>query len=320
MTWRRRLHDDFPGVDIRDDEPLRRHTSFHIGGPAAAMVAVRNERELAAVVRWCAAIGVRVEILGRGTNVLVSDQGLPGVVLRMTSELADVTPLGETITAGGGALLDRIVDAAEASGLVGAEFLAGIPGTLGGGLRTNAGAFGHSLAELIESVEVIDRQGGAFVLTDNECREAGGGRLSAQQEWRLTNQYRSPVVPTELIVVRAVLRLRKGKPEPARVLRENRWRKHPSEPSAGSFFKNPASEPAGRLIERCGLKGLCAGGACVSEKHANFIVNRGDARFGDVYELAEVVKATVEEMTGVLLEEEVRILPGLERVADSQGR
>lgn len=320
MMWRCRLHEEFAGLDIVDNEPLGRHTSFRIGGPAAAMVTVRDEHQLAAVVRWCAATGVKLEVLGRGTNVLVSDQGLNAVVLRLADGLAGVTSRGETIVAGGGALLDRIVDAAEDSGLAGAEFLAGIPGTLGGGLQTNAGAFGHCLAELVESVAAMDRQGRSYVLTADGSREAGSTRPLANCGWRLKNQYRSPVVPAGLIVVRAVLRLERGTPEPAKALRQNRWQKHPAEPSAGSFFKNPPSEPAGRLIERCGLKGQCAGGACVSEKHANFIVNRGDARFRDVYELAEIVKATVEELTGVLLEEEVRILPGPERFGDSQGR
>uniref|UniRef100_A0A7C4CB10 UDP-N-acetylenolpyruvoylglucosamine reductase n=1 Tax=candidate division WOR-3 bacterium TaxID=2052148 RepID=A0A7C4CB10_UNCW3 len=320
MTWRRRLHDDLAGIDIRDDEPLSRHTSFRIGGPAEAMVTVRDERELAAVVKWCADSGVRVQVLGRGTNVLVSDQGLGGVVLRLAGTFAGIEPAGVTIMAGGGALLDRIVDAAEANGLTGAEFLAGIPGTLGGGLQTNAGAFGHSLYELVESVDVMDRQGRTCTVTRDGCRKIGDRECPAKAGLQLRNQYRSPVVPRDLIVLRAVLRLRTGRPEPAQALRESRWQKHPAEPSAGSFFKNPTTEPAGRLIERCGLKGMSAGGACVSEKHANFIVNRGDARFRDVYELAEVVKATVEEMTGVLLEEEVRIMPGLERIADSQGR
>lgn len=311
-AWRRRLHEELFGIDVSDDEPLNRHTSFRIGGPAEAMVTVHSESELGTVVKWCARNNVRVEVLGRGTNVLVSDQGLAGVVLRLAGELAEVRVSDGSISAGGGAYLDRIVDSAEMGGLSGAEFLAGIPGTLGGGLRTNAGAYGHSLAELIESVRVMDRHGTTSDITRTGNAEAGG--------LQLRNQYRSSVVPEELIVVSAVLKLRSGNPEPAQTLRASRWQKHPSEPSAGSFFKNPVSEPAGRLIERCGLKGMRSGGACVSEKHANFIINSGDARFSDVYELAEIVKATVEEKTGVLLEEEIRILPGLEQIADSQGR
>ena len=243
--------------------------------------------------------------------------------------------------------MDDVAGFAEASGLVGAAFLAGIPGTIGGGLRSNAGAFGGSLSDIVSEVSGITAEGEAWSIT-RECVKAG---------------YRESLIPADVIATSVVLRLSSGKPEPGAGIRERRWARHPSQPSAGSFFKNPVvttdsghdptgtgtqaetpgdsgglgtrSElrtirscpaqspdfchvpssriPAGRLIEQCGFKGRTIGGAQVSEKHANFIVNTGRARFGDVYELAQVVKAGVEQATGILLSEEVQILPGARR-------
>jgi UDP-N-acetylmuramate dehydrogenase len=243
-------------------------------------------------------------VLGRGSNVLVSDQGLRGVVIVLAGEMSAIKPEGEALRAGAAACLDQVAEVAEQAGLAGAEFLAGIPGTVGGGLRTNAGAFGRSLADIVHSVRALDARGQDVLV----------------EEGHLRHEYRRPVIDPALIAVEVTLRLASGPVQPANGIREQRWARHPKEPSAGSFFRNPEGEenreqggtgrvPAGRLIDQCGLKGRGVRGAQVSGKHANFLVNTGRARFADVYELAQVVKANVEQTTGTLMEEEIQYLP-----------
>jgi UDP-N-acetylmuramate dehydrogenase len=285
---------------------MAQHTTFRIGGLADAWVRVDDRQALARVLQVCREAGVRIWLLGRGSNVLVSDQGLRGVVVCLGGELAEVgrrgtgdEGRGTELVCGGGAALDAVAGLAEKEGLVGAEFLAGIPGTVGGGLHSNAGAFGRSLGDIVTSVTVLDSAGSEQALTGAQIRR----------------EYRRPMTDQDLVAVEVTMELQPGKPEPAAAIREQRWAKHPKEPSAGSFFRNPETGdggrvPAGKLIEHCGLKGKTIGGAKVSEKHANFIVNTGRARFADVYELVQVIRATVEEQTGILLEEEVQYLPG----------
>ncbi len=278
---------------IKFDEPLARHTSFCIGGVADIFLTVNNEAELQRAILFCNEHNLKLFLIGQGTNVLISDQGLRGLVVKLAGDLSRVEVCGEVIEAGAGARLDQVADIAEKSRLSGLEFLAGIPGTVGGGLLTNAGAFGHSLAERLERVRVMNRRGDVAVLTGPE----------------LKNEYRSPIIPRDVIALSVSFRLSYGAIiAGVQKVREMRRAKHPVEPSAGSFFKNPSTEPAGRLIERCGLKGLTIGGAKVSERHAKFIINTCNARFADIYELVQIVKATVEEMTGIELEEEVQVL------------
>ncbi len=299
-------------------EPLARHTSFRIGGEAELMVEVRSEEALVRVVCFCQDAMVDMYVLGRGTNVLVSDQGLAGVVVRLGGALAAIAPVpagqGDlSIEAGAGARLDDVVDAVEAAGLGGLEFLAGIPGSVGGALFSNAGAFGRCIGEVILEVKGVDRLGRPWRRTQEE----------------LTVRYREPLIDEGLVATGVRLRLEPTRTRTAEQVRQQRRAVHPAEPSAGSFFKNPGgalgyAQPgdssrtrltAGRLIEQCGLKGRSVGGACVSRKHANFIVNAGGARCADVYELVQVIKATVEEKTGILLDDEVRILPGMAQLA-----
>jgi UDP-N-acetylmuramate dehydrogenase len=299
---------------------MAQHTTFRIGGLADAWVRVDDRQALARVLQVCREAEVRTWLLGRGSNVLVSDQGLRGVVICLGGELAQMKGLGargeglgsgpkspvpnpKSLAIGAGAALDAVATFAEKEGLAGAEFLAGIPGTVGGGLHSNAGAFGRSLGDIVASVSVLDPEGNEQTLTGAQIRR----------------EYRKPMIDDRLVVIGATLQLQPAAPDsrfstPAEI-RQQRWSKHPKEPSAGSFFRNPETAdggrvPAGRLIEQCGLKGRTIGGARVSEKHANFLVNTGGARFADVYELVQVIKATVEEQTGVLLEEEVQYLPG----------
>lgn len=304
--WRAELVRLFEGSDavLKFDEPLAQWTSFRIGGPTDVLVVVKNERQLAALRSLVRDYQIKMNVMGQGTNVVVSDQGLRGVVVKLGGDFARIEVIGPDgeggilIAAGAGVRLDHIAEFAEEHELKGADFLAGIPGTVGGGLLSNAGAFGHCLGELVVRVRVMDRSGAFRVLERTELR----------------NEYRSPVMDSSFIAVDAVLRLSPGRSEQSvKAVRESRWRKHPNEPSAGSFFKNPARDtPAGALIERCGLKGAQVGGAKVSEKHANFIVNVGGAKFSDVYELAQLIKAVVEEKTGIELDEEVQLLPKFE--------
>lgn len=305
--WRENLVRVFAGADavIKFDEPLAQWTSFRIGGPVDMLVVVKDEKQLVAVRRWTSEHKIKLWVLGQGTNVVVSDQGLRGVVVKLGDSFVRVAVVGREkdggvlISAGAGTLLDHIAEFAEENCFRGAEFLAGIPGTIGGGLLSNAGAFGHCLGEIIVRVRAVDSSGAIRVLEREE----------------LKNEYRRPVIESSLIAIEAVLRLFPGRGEQSvYAIRESRRRKHAEEPSAGSFFKNPGRDtPAGVLIERCGLKGVRVGGAAVSEKHANFIVNTGGARFADVYELSQLVKAVVEEKTSIELEEEVRLLPDFEK-------
>lgn len=293
--WRKDIGGALAGtaVAVRLDEPLARHTTFRIGGPAEAWVEAMDEAALWAVLAFCREQDVDLTLLGRGSNVLVSDQGIPGVVLVLAGRFEAVKVEGDRVVAGGAAPLDSIAAMAEQAGLAGAEFLAGIPGTLGGGFRTNAGAFGRSLSDVIVAAKVVDCSG--------RRRTLAGDELAAG--------YRRPLAGQDEIVVGAELGLGSGPGEPCAAVRQRRWQKQPTEPSAGSFFRNPAGDFAGRLIEACGLKGRRVGDAMVSEKHANFLVNTGRARCADVLELAQQVKALVEEQSGIELEEEVQILP-----------
>jgi UDP-N-acetylmuramate dehydrogenase len=327
--WRRDLGEAVAGcaAEVRFAESMAKHTTFRVGGLADAWVCVRDRHALERVLFLvCREVGVRTWLLGRGSNVLASDQGLRGVVVCLDGELAEVKGRGTELLCGAGAELDAVAEFAEKEGLVGAEFLAGIPGTVGGGLHSNAGAFGRSLGDVVASVTGLDPEGNEVMLAGTQLRR----------------EYRRPMIEQDLVVVEVTVRLEKGAvvqgskgpgpasgprdPATARPLtvagiREQRWAKHPKEPSAGSFFRNPAAGdgsrvPAGRLIEECGLKGRSIGGAKVSEQHANFLVNTGRARFADVYELVQVIKATVERQTGILLEEEVQYLPGPGEVRD----
>ena len=307
--WRRDLGEAVVGcaAEVRFAEPMAQHTTFRIGGLADAWVRVDDRQALTRVLKVCREAEVRTWLLGRGSNVLVSDQGLRGVVICLGGTLAEVLhsiprsldpSIPVRVVCGAGATLDAVVAFAEQEGLVGAEFLAGIPGTVGGGLHSNAGAFGRALGDIVVSVTVLDLEGNEQTLT--------GARIQ--------REYRRPMIEQGLIAVSVTMELQSGRPEPAAAIREQRWSKHPKEPSAGSFFRNPETGDggrvaAGKLIEQCGLKGRTVGGARVSEKHANFLVNAGGARFADVYELVQVIKATVEEQTGILLEEEVQYLP-----------
>ena len=294
-----------PGLELRRDEPMAGHTTFRIGGPAALMALPRTAAEAQAALSAAAELGSAPFFLGNGSNLLVADQGYAGLIVKPAGELEDIRTLppqglqeGARLRAGGGALLSRLSRAALEQGLTGLEFAQGIPGSVGGAVTMNAGAYGGEIAQVLEQVTFLDPAGEARTVPAAEC--GFGYRRSIFSDGRS-------------LILEAVFRLEPGDRAEigARMeeLAARRKEKQPLEyPSAGSTFKRPPGHFAAALIDRCGLKGLTAGGAQVSEKHAGFIVNRGGASCADVLELVRQVRERVLRETGVELELEVKVL------------
>lgn len=289
-----------PDIDILKDEPMRRHTTFAIGGPADLFIQPKTRRELAGALSVLRERGIPFLLLGNGSNMLVADAGIRGAVV-CTTELDEVR-IGEdgyTLTAEAGALLGRVARRAQRAGLTGVEFAGGIPGSVGGAVFMNAGAYDGQMAGVVEQTEYLDEAGELHTLTGEEHGFAYRGSVfRAHPDWT---------------VVRSTLRLQPG--DPAAILdkmndfAQRRRDKQPLNfPSAGSTFKRPEGYFAGRLIEDAGLKGVSVGAAQVSEKHAGFLINRGGATCDDMLRLIEFVQQRVREQFGVQLECEVRII------------
>ncbi|MEW6771381.1 MAG: UDP-N-acetylmuramate dehydrogenase [Bacillota bacterium] len=283
---------------VRYGEPLRNHTTWQIGGPADVLVEPASREDLATVLAFIRQEALPLAVIGNGSNLLVSDSGFRGVVIKIGEALGRVNINGERIFAEAGAKLGRVTAVAQAAGLGGLEFAVGIPATLGGAVTMNAGANGAAMADVVEKVTVVDYEGNECVL---EHAEIGFGyRRSRLQELKA-------------VVVEIVLHLTPDDPREIRRRSEECLRRRkvtqPLEyPSAGSVFKNPPGDAAGRLIELAGAKGLRIGDAMVSERHANFIVNLGNARARDVLALIGRVREMVREKFGVTLELEVKVL------------
>jgi len=284
------------GIRVIADENLARHTSFHIGGRATHFVYVYTKRALRIVLARIHLLKMRYFLIGAGTNLLVADRGFEGVVLKLGGVFKRVSHRGCLFRCGGGVLIKDFLDVAISACCAGAEFMAGIPGTLGGAVKGNAGAFGYSVSDLLKNVIVMDRNGTESLRTNGEIGFA----------------YRHSEIRDGDIIITIYLKLKEERRSKilARVKANlaSRQEKHPTEYSAGSFFKNPPGRAAGELIEHCGLKGLSVGGAQVSEKHANYLINRGQACANDILALAGKVKKIVRAKTGIRLEEEVIIL------------
>ena len=282
---------------IFEKEPMKQHTTFRVGGPADVLVTPSAE-ELPEIVALCQKFRAPYYIVGNGSNLLVGDKGIRGVVIEMTSRMGDIVCEGETVIAGAGASLGRVAAKAAEEGLTGIEFAAGIPGTVGGAVVMNAGAYGGEMKDIITSVLVMDEFG--------EKKE-----LSARE---LDFSYRHSCIPEKrYIVLRITMRLRKGCTDEIRAkmseLREMRISKQPLEyPSAGSTFKRPEGYFAGKLIMDAGLRGFQVGGAQVAEKHCGFVINKDNASAADIYRLMQEVTAKVEAEFGVTLEPEVKML------------
>ena len=282
---------------IRRDEPMARHTSMRIGGPAEFWIEPANERDLARLLHYCHVREIPVTVIGRGTNLLVLDGGIQGVVISLThEEFSRIEVDGERIVARAGARLKAIVTMALKHSLGGLEFMEGIPGSLGGALRMNAGAMGKQTFDVVDWVRYIGYSGDIY---DTEAKE-------------LPVAYRSCPVFHNHIALSAILRgvktEKKAIDGKLRAFAEKRWSSQPAKPSAGCIFKNPTAIPAGKLIEELGLKGMSVGGAKVSEMHGNFIVNEGKATAGDVLQLIAAIRERAREERGIDLEPEVMIL------------
>ena len=279
-------------------EPMREHTTFKIGGPADVFVTPDTEQGLVATLDTCYRCDLPLTIVGNGSDLLVGDKGIRGVVVALGEGLSDITVDGTHVTAAAGALLSDVAAAAAEAGLTGMEPISGIPGSVGGACYMNAGAYGGQMDQVLVSATGLSRTGKRHTFAAD----------------RLNLGYRHSVFMDEGdMVVSATLRLTPGDPAEiaARMeeLLRRRREKQPLEyPSAGSFFKRPPGHFAGALIEGCGLKGFAVGGAQVSEKHAGFVVNRGGATAQDVLRLCEAVQERVFREQGVQLEPEVRFI------------
>ena len=285
------------GALVRADEPLAKRTTLRVGGPADIYVEPANEADLAATLRFCAERGLKFFILGRGSNLLVRDGGFRGVVICLAqAAFSAVAVDGERLRCGAGAKLKTVSGEARRNALAGLEFLEGIPGSVGGALRMNAGAMGGWIFDVVESVRVMDRSGEARDLSRAE----------------VTVEYRCCPLLRDHLAISAVLRGQPGdSAEIARRLDEfnrKRWASQPAAPSAGCVFKNPPAIPAGRLIDELGLKGTRVGGAMVSLEHANFIVNDGAATAADMLALMEIIRTKARSERSVELETEVEIV------------
>lgn len=286
---------DRPDLDLVPGEMLARHTTLKIGGPAELWARVSSEEGLAALVREARRRDLSLTVLGLGSNVLVPDDGLSGIVARLAGELEDVRFEGARVEAGAGVPLAQLARRTAAAGLVGLEALSGFPSTVGGAVVMNAGCYGTEIAEVLETCRVVTPEG--------ETRELAVDDLQASYR-------RTALQGSGSVVARAIFRLATGDGRAAleriEELNRKRWASLPSGlPNAGSIFKNPPGDHAGRLIELCGLKGRIAGRAQISSKHANVIVNLGGATATDVLALMTAAREAVNEDHGVVLEPEI---------------
>ena len=286
-----------PGSRIRFSEPLAKHTHFGIGGEATAYIEVSTMSELAALARFHKQWDVPVAIIGRGSNLLVSDTGFKGISIRLVGDLAKLETNGNVISVGAGLSLLRLSKMMSRHGLSGVEFALGIPGSVGGALIMNAGAWGSSFGDVVKNVTVMDDSGKLITLTHDEARF----------------EYRHSGLDTYFCVTGATLVLEPGDvdtiTERMQTLFKQKTETQPFvEENAGCMFKNPPGDAAGRLIDISGLKGYRIGGAEVSTVHGNFILNIDNATAEDVLKLVAYIQEQVREKTGVSLQTEVKRL------------
>lgn len=287
------------GCEARKNEPMSKHTSFKIGGNADVYIKVNNLSKLSTILKECQASDVDYMLLGNGSNLLVSDDGIRGVVIRLDGDFRKITLLDDTtIFCGAGATLAYLCKFALNCGLSGLEFAWGIPGTVGGAVFMNAGAYDGEMKDVVHSVSHI----------------SPSGEIGRTEKDNLNFGYRTSVYRSNNMIITGVtLKLKKRNPDEIREKMDDymlrRSTKQPLEyPSAGSVFKRPEGNFAGALIEQCGLKGKTCGGAQVSEKHAGFIINKSNATAKDVRDLIGDIQKTVSDKTGYNLECELIIL------------
>ena len=295
--WLEEIRAALPELVVYQQEPMKKHTTFRVGGPADLYVCPKKQ-ELPVILGLAKKKGLAVTVIGNGSNLLVGDKGIRGLVIEVGAQMNAVEVQGNILRAQAGALLSQVAAKAAAAGLGGMEFAAGIPGSMGGAVTMNAGAYGGEMKDVIVSAKVMDEDGGVKVLSCDE----------------LERGYRTSIVQKkQLIVLEAEFSLQPGETEAIqstmKELNAKRREKQPLEyPSAGSTFKRPEGYFAGKLIEDAGLRGYRVGDAQVSEKHCGFVVNRGKATCAEVLQLIEEVQKKVKEQFGVQLEPEVRII------------
>lgn len=282
---------------ILEKEPMSRHTTFQTGGEADYFL-LPKEKEVAGILALCRAESMPFMVIGNGSNLLVSDKGIRGCVICIGSNMNELYTEGKEIHAGAGCLLSQVAVEAKRQSLSGLEFASGIPGTVGGALVMNAGAYGGEMKDVLKSVHVLNRDGSEEILTAEQYE--GSYRSSA-------------IMKSGAIVLSAVFSLEEGEEsriaEKMKELNGRRREKQPLEyPSAGSTFKRPEGYFAGKLIQDSGLSGYQVGGAQVSEKHCGFVINKGGASSEDIYRLMQDCIRKVKEETGVTLEPEVRLI------------
>ena len=284
-----------PAEDILEHEPMSMHTTFRVGGNALCLVKISSEQQLFKLIPYFNQVEIPYFILGNGSNLLVGDRGYAGIILQLKEKFANIECDGERICAKAGALMSQVAQKAMENSLEGMAFASGIPGTIGGGVMMNAGAYGGEMKNIVENVKVMDENGEILIL-DNETMEFG---------------YRSSIIKNrKFIVLEVTLKLKKGNKEEIRKemeeLAAKRREKQPlNYPSAGSTFKRPEGYFAGKLVMDAGLRGFSIGGAGVSEKHCGFVINKGNATAADVTEVISEVQERVKERFGVTLEREV---------------
>lgn len=285
------------GAAVLYNEEMKHHTTFRIGGPCDVMIKINCEALLCELIKLCDESGIKYYIVGRGSNILVSDKGLAGVVLLVGSDFSTVRVDGETIECKAGASLSAVCQVALDNSLTGLEFAYGIPGSVGGAVYMNAGAYGGEMKDVIIS-----------------CKYIENGKIKEVPLSDMQLSYRHSIFSENNYCITSVkLGLKKGdKTEIKKMmdtLMQKRKDKQPLDyPSAGSTFKRPVGDYAGRLIEACGLKGTACGGAEVSTKHSGFVINKDNATFSDVLGVIDTVKETVKKETGVELQCEVLIM------------
>lgn len=289
--------DIFEAVNYKSDEPLKKHTTMRVGGNAKYVFCPKDVHELKAVIDYCKSNNERYIVIGNGSNIIFMDDGFDGIVIKIFNLMSGSSIEGNLIKADAGCILSKLANLAKDNSLTGMEFASGIPGTLGGAIVMNAGAYGGEMKDIIEYVDIL--------LDD--------GNVKRYSNEEMNFGYRKSIVDEGKIVLSAGLRLSKGDKSEIEAkmleLKEKRTSKQPLEyPSSGSTFKRPEGYFAAKLIEDAGLKGYRVGGAMVSPKHSGFVINYDNATAEDILKLIEDVRNIVNDKFGVLLEPEVKII------------
>lgn len=284
--------------EILFDEPMKNHTSFKIGGPADVLIIPDNEEDIIEAIKFCRENNIKFFIMGNGTNLLVKDTGIRGAVIKVANGFDKIDITGDRVFCQSGALLKKVADEVLKNSLTGFEFACGIPGTIGGAITMNAGAYGGEMKDIVTKVRALDRNNNIVELSNEDMKFRYRG---------------SSVIDQDLIVLSVEFKLEKGEystiEEKMKDLTNRRETKQPLEyPSAGSTFKRPEGYFAGKLIDDAGLRGVRYGDAQVSEKHCGFVINRGEASFEEVITLIKIIQKVVHDKFDVMLETEVKII------------